>query len=629
MSLNVEIRSVCSEQVRRAAQILLERSNRACRTGDADLAFDLLTVLDALPISVKEIESGIGTKLNAPLLIDSTARRVSNLTKEIKSKWIKIWRAGGQIDPVTSAPIAPLREGGYAVGDVVLIDDGIPENHALKPGSSGTIERLIGTASLQVKTRNDGSLKVDKKWCIPIRGTIRSASGLPLATWLRESVAQNDDERHPDILVPVAQAFSEQGISGPSCMDQLEPDLVIKALTPRLGGNVPQLNLVGKAVKRARNETECRPRLNKVTCTRVEGLVEVAQQSRNIPKSDLTLKNKCNVTGKLLPRTVGKLISSHFSDFDQARSWFTVSSHGLAMQQLEDSTMRSYTSGLRSWGKFVDGLALLKGVAIPHFPAEPELVEWWQSTFDDIGTASNYLSILKKAHEWLQCEPKWDATKCTAIVQGHLRVDPRKARPRRYIDRNLTKRLRDHFLKSDDQEMADLCALAYFGAFRVQSELLPATVEGPHSWWNITIRNTLKVILAKRKNRKGLSTIRRECDCARNPSMCPHAIAEKRIIAAKKHKSTRLFTLSYPNAQTKLRKACCILGEPSPEEFTFHAFRRGFSQDLLKANTPLRDILDACDWKSTTFAWYLSREQIDAKAVLQAAAELSGDEGDD
>ena len=70
------------------------------------------------------------------------------------------------------------------------------------------------------------------------------------------------------------------------------------------------------------------------------------------------------------------------------------------------------------------------------------------------------------------------------------------------------------------------------------------------------------------------------------------------------------------------------MGEPYPEEYSFHAFRRGFSQDLLKANTPLRDILDACDWKSTTFAWYLSREQIDAKAVLHAAAELSGDEGD-
>ena len=184
--MHVEVRSVCSENLRKAAQILLERSNRAMRKGDPDLAFDLLSVLDALPISVREIESGIGTKLNAPLLISSTARRVSNLTKEIKSKWIKIWRAGGRVDPATLAPIAPLREGGYAVGDVVLIDDGIPDNHVLQPGCTGTIERLISTTSLQIKTCNEGSLKVDKKWCIPIRGTIRSASGTPLATWLRE-----------------------------------------------------------------------------------------------------------------------------------------------------------------------------------------------------------------------------------------------------------------------------------------------------------------------------------------------------------------------------------------------------------------------------------------------------------
>ena len=110
--------------------------------------------------------------------------------------------------------------------------------------------------------------------------------------------------------------------------------------------------------------------------------------------------------------------------------------------------------------------------------------------------------------------------------------------------------------------------------------------------------------------------------------MCPHTPAERRIRDCIAHNRERLFTVSYAKALSQLRAALHALNVPEPSTFAFHAFRRGFSQDLLKAQTPLRDILAACDWSSQTFAWYLSREKIDEGAVLAAAAELSDDEDD-
>ena len=77
------------------------------------------------------------------------------------------------------------------------------------------------------------------------------------------------------------------------------------------------------------------------------------------------------------------------------------------------------------------------------------------------------------------------------------------------------------------------------------------------------------------------------------------------------------------------RLGLTAIGRPNAHEYGLHAFRRGLTQDLLKANTPLRDILAACDWRSSTFAWYMARETIDNMAVLKAAHELSDDEDDE
>ena len=102
-----------------------------------------------------------------------------------------------------------------------------------------------------------------------------------------------------------------------------------------------------------------------------------------------------------------------------------------------------------------------------------------------------------------------------------------------------------------------------------------------------------------------------------------HLAVERRLKSTIRHQRTSIWTVSYCQALALLRQALAAVNVPYADTYGFHAFRRGLSQDLLSAGTPLRDILAACDWKSSTFAWYLARENIDKEAVLKAAAELS------
>ena len=84
-----------------------------------------------------------------------------------------------------------------------------------------------------------------------------------------------------------------------------------------------------------------------------------------------------------------------------------------------------------------------------------------------------------------------------------------------------------------------------------------------------------------------------------------------------------MLTLSYEQAMRRLKSALTALGIENAEEYGLHSFRRGSAHDLLLAKTPLRDVLAACDWRSSAFQEYMGREQIDAEALLAAADALS------
>ena len=217
---------------------------------------------------------------------------------------------------------------------------------------------------------------------------------------------------------------------------------------------------------------------------------------------------------------------------------------------------------------------------------------------------------------------------CKQVVKGHMAIERPIRRARHRIDKVLTKQIVTKFREHGDTIMADVCVLAYSCGFRVNSELLPATFRGPHSWWRFNDQKDLRVTLTKRKNRQSEPTlIVRHCECAIDADMCPHKAASRTLRVCMDEGKNLLFPrLTYTGATGKLRRCLHTIGVAEAASYSFHAFRRGLAHDLLIAKTPLRDVLAACDWRSNAFAWYMGRGEIDAEAVLAAAAELSDDD---
>ena len=163
----------------------------------------------------------------------------------------------------------------------------------------------------------------------------------------------------------------------------------------------------------------------------------------------------------------------------------------------------------------------------------------------------------------------------------------------------------------------------------MKNEMLGTSVEQATSDWSISGDNTTRIVLHTRKNRTEPSTVIRTCTCSVNPTLCIHTSVARRLHSATTMKRPDIWTISYDMALKLLRVGLSAIGIPDAQSYGLHAFRRGLARDLLKANTPLKDILAACDWRSSTFAWYMARETIDNMAVLQAAQELSDNEDDE
>ena len=163
----------------------------------------------------------------------------------------------------------------------------------------------------------------------------------------------------------------------------------------------------------------------------------------------------------------------------------------------------------------------------------------------------------------------------------------------------------------------------------MKSEMRGTTLEQATSEWSISEDYTTSIVLQTRKNRTEPSTVIRACPCSVNPTLCIHTSVARRLHSATSMKRPDIWTISYDMALKLLRVGLSAIGDPHAQSYGLHAFRRGLARDLLKVNTPLKEILAACDWRSSTFAWYMARETIDNMAVLQAAQELSDNEDDE
>ena len=329
---------------------------------------------------------------------------------EIRELWVRIWRSGGNLDPRTLTVTTPLREGGAYVGDVVLVNDEFPTDASTPgpPGSTGTIVECLtqGKVRMQLDCNQASSTAVILlKYCTPCRGTIKSARRLKLATWLQTKVATTHEEASSSFILAIAERLLAHGISEPSDIDSLSPEWVCRQMTAAdVGVPLREMNFIRRAVRTANVSAELRETQKSSITPRVDGFISSTKRARTLPMSFLSVNTWTQVP--LLPRQVGPSIRSQFANYWQAQQWFQTATTGLASSQLVDESVRCYASALSSWGRFVDSIALLKGSAINHFPADLQLVYWWIATFLHPGTSSNYLSALKTAHAWQIIEPQ-------------------------------------------------------------------------------------------------------------------------------------------------------------------------------------------------------------------------------
>ena len=131
---DVEIRCVDPTKIFAAANIILDLATSHARSKNFTVCESLLEALSLIPIGCAEIRTGIAKKLRCHHLAACLHRPISRKLATIREAWLLIWRSGGNLDPRTHTPIAPLREGGLCVGDTVMVKDNFPESYDLCAG---------------------------------------------------------------------------------------------------------------------------------------------------------------------------------------------------------------------------------------------------------------------------------------------------------------------------------------------------------------------------------------------------------------------------------------------------------------------------------------------------------------
>ena len=614
-----ELRTIRPSRLWSAATKCLSEAQAHLTNKKYALAIPFLEILENLPLGCPELAMGLCEQLWSDVFCNSPNRQVKSLTDAIAHDWQHTWETYNVPRCTGDRNASPIPSVDITIGALVMLDSKVPKSCNHPPGSIVTVIDICGEQFVRVIGRTRGSAKINRKFCIPCRGSIRNNNVTVLTRWAFESLNKSDPVDIEEVGDLCSQ-LAREGLHLPHHLADLSTDLLRDY---RTDFSMRSMDLLHRLVVVAHDEfaVSRRQELAIASSTSVDQVISRVKRLRDgetlVPLVTLPVTR---------PALIGEVLTTNFTSWQQTRQWFQTVTNRLRLFDIDESTLGCYTSALNAWAKFVDACALMKGEPIPHIPAEAELVYWWQATIHHPDTASNYLTALKKGHQWANREITWDDKICKSIRKGTSKFNPPKKRPRHAISRDLLKKLVTYMRARSDHEMADLCIIAYNGAFRVQSELLPATFSRDAQLWTISEDNSTTIELPSRKNRKLPSKVIRDCTCSVNPDLCIHLAVERRLKSCIRQQRTKIWTLMYHQAMQLLRSALTELGTPDAHAYGLHAFRRGIAQDLMRADTPIRDILAACDWRSSAFEWYLARENIDNAAVLRAASALSDED---
>ena len=172
-------------------------------------------------------------------------------------------------------------------------------------------------------------------------------------------------------------------------------------------------------------------------------------------------------------------------------------------------------------------------------------------------------------------------------------------------------------------EVADAFSVARGFLFRVPSEMIPLEwcwPAGRHSGIRFSQRS-VSIVLARRKNCKSESTLRRECVChQQGRRLCGFHRLHAAVERAKKQNRPRVFSFSYAYFLRQVKHFASLCGVT---EVGTHAFRRGMAQDMAAQGCQLFEILQAGGWRSSSFMAYMKPHELQAGACAQLIADHS------
>ena len=283
-------------------------------------------------------------------------------------------------------------------------------------------------------------------------------------------------------------------------------------------------------------------------------------------------------------------------------------------------SLKSYASGVRCWAAFADAMRFET-----HFPATETFVVRYCAVFGRAGTLGTYMQHLRWAHRFLWRSNAWHTDVVSQVIRG-IRKSPTPPRLRLALQAQDVRKLVKRAVARGDVEMAALLSVGRAFLFRMPSECIPLQLAGEHS--EVVIEGeVLKITLARRKCSSVPSLLERHCCCARSGrSLCAVHQMAPILELARQSGSDRLFSLTAPVFQRRMRELAAACEIPHHDKLGTHALRRGMARDIIDAGGSLAVLLRAGDWKSASYIKYLWESQFEERAAADLLIDHSDSE---
>ena len=299
-------------------------------------------------------------------------------------------------------------------------------------------------------------------------------------------------------------------------------------------------------------------------------------------------------------------------------------------------SLRSVGSGLKAWHAFaVDVCMYAPSASLP--PRCSGDFQKFLAIFANPGTAANYGGHVKWACRHFGLAMNWYDGQADATMRGARQLYkssmPSSAAGRPKITTSCLARVLPLAEKSLFNNFGVMLLVCFEALLRAPSECLPLQVGSAktvqalplhrHSSVWVSPDGRLHIRLQRRKHRPEGSLLLRPCTCSSTAFCAPHAL---RPVLSRLPEGARLWDWTSAKALVEFRRLLACASVPDAKFFTWKALRAGKATEMLAQGQPLQAVLAAGEWRSIAVLNYVSAEDIDKAAMLDAVIDESDGE---